>query len=61
MQYPAKITCAGSGFMVTFRDIPEAMTGANTFYKRGRWHRRLYSGFRQTKRPKEKPVSDWTH
>ena len=31
MRYPAKIARAGSGFMVTFRDIPEAMTGACTF------------------------------
>lgn len=30
LQYPAKIEADGDGFMVSFRDIPEALTGADT-------------------------------
>jgi len=30
LRYPAKIEADGDGFMVSFRDIPEALTGADT-------------------------------
>lgn len=30
MRYPARIERDGDGFMVSFRDIPEALTGAGT-------------------------------
>lgn len=31
MKYPALIEPDGDGFMVSFRDIPEALTGAPTY------------------------------
>jgi antitoxin HicB len=30
LRYPAKIKPDTAGYMVSFRDIPEALTGANT-------------------------------
>lgn len=30
LSYPAKIQPDGNGFMVSFRDIPEALTGGST-------------------------------